>query len=91
MDEVYKNDEKSLSIEDKLNQIADSLALKYKDKKYQDQGNVKPVMELIGLVSNKYVDLLKCLVENSTYISEELVLNISRNQKKDAWKGLILG
>lgn len=49
------------------------------------------MVELVGLISHKYVDLLKYLVQNSSYISEELTLNISRNQKKDAWKGLILG
>ena len=43
------------------------------------------------IVSKKFTDLLKATVENSNYIAEQLVINISQGQKKDAWKGLILG
>jgi hypothetical protein len=48
-------------------------------------------MDLVGVLSRKYVELLKVAVESSSYIAEELVFNISRGQRKDAWKGLILG
>ena len=43
------------------------------------------------LISKKFTDLLKAAVESSEYIAEQLVISISKGQKKDAWKGLILG
>ena len=48
-------------------------------------------MDLVGILSRKYVDLLKMAVESSSYVAEELVKNISKGQRKDAWKGIILG
>lgn len=44
MDEVYKTDTKN--IQDKLDNIADTLALKYKKKNHEDQTNIKPFLEL---------------------------------------------
>lgn len=44
MDEVYKTDTKN--IQDKLDNISDTLALKYKNKNNQDQANIKPFLEL---------------------------------------------
>ena len=69
MDEVYKTD-KAENIEDRLDAVANSLALKYKDKSYQDQADVEPFMQLVQQISHKYVELLKISVESSEYVAE---------------------
>ena len=69
MDEVYKTD-KAENIEDRLDAVANSLALKYKDKSYQDQADVEPFMQLVQQISYKYVELLKIAVESSEYVAE---------------------
>lgn len=69
MDEVYKTD-KAENIEDRLDAVANSLALKYKDKSYQDQADVEPFMQLVQQISHKYVELLKIAVESSEYVAE---------------------
>lgn len=46
MDEVYKAD-KAEDIDDRLDAVANSLALKYKNKEYRDQGNIEPFMKLV--------------------------------------------
>ena len=45
MDEVYRTDS-STNIQEKLDNIAESLALKYKKKSLEDQTDIKPFLEL---------------------------------------------
>lgn len=58
MDEVYRTDS-STNIQEKLDNIAESLALKYKKKSLEDQTDIKPFLELTQQLSQKYVELLK--------------------------------
>lgn len=63
MDEVYKTDTKN--IQDKLDNISDTLALKYKNKNNQDQTNIKPFLELASQLSQKFAEVLKVAAESS--------------------------
>lgn len=72
--------------------IAKDLALAYNKQNYDTkQSNVKPALELGKLLSLKFVDFIKNFIQTSPYIAEEIVRNVNRDQKKNAWKGLLLG